>query len=180
VTPPGPQHLKTRPTAQKPSLLQTGSASPSTQGLKSRPLKRAGRAIGCLEGVDKTQQSRTVLHATRSPGSAAALDAGAVGAFETEAADTGGKGASWAGAEGAGSLGLAVEVAFEAGASPVTEGGVGVEQAARSASESAARSMLGPYHLGEARGPPGASTFAGRGVEGSAGRRRPPPTDPQR
>jgi hypothetical protein len=138
---------------QKPSSPQAGSVSPSLQVLKSRPLKRAGRAIGRLGRVDETQQSRTVLHATRSPGSAAldagvvgVFDAGVVGAFESVAADTDGADAPWARAEGAGSLGLAVAIAFGAGASPVAEGGPGVEQAAKSASESAARSMIGPYH----------------------------------
>jgi hypothetical protein len=104
----------------------------------------------------------------RSPGAAAALDAGVVGALETADADTDGADASRAEADGTdgadasraeadgtGSLGLAVEVAFEPGASPVAEGGPGVEQAARSASGRAARSMLEPYHLGEARRRPG-------------------------
>jgi hypothetical protein len=91
----------------------------------------------------------------RSFGVAAALDAGVVGALETADADTDGADASRAEADGTGSLGLAVEVAFEPGASPVAEGGPGVEQAARSASGRAARSMPGAYHLGAAQRRPG-------------------------
>jgi hypothetical protein len=102
-----------------------GSARPPTQ-------RRGAQA-------SSHRQSASAAQAAPTLGSAAALEAGAVGTLETAAADAPGVRAG-----AADSLALVAEAAFGAGVSPA-EGGPGVAQAARSASAGAARSMTEAY-----------------------------------
>lgn len=92
-------------------------------------------------------QSASVEQVAPTLGSAAALEAGAAppGAAATPEAPA-------PGARATDSLGLAAEAVFGAvgGASPAAEGGLGVEQATKSASAGAVRSMIERYQLGGA------------------------------